>query len=256
MESERAQEKWGIWDLAILVLGLNLWATFDLIPALHQPKALAASIWLLTAVPLVLLAGGSLLRNRALLLGAYPVSLLAPIVAAPRLVGVNVYSRWSFLLVSASFLVYTLGAALLLQSLATPAPAADRKQLHPAQPSGTVRQRRRIYLAMAVLTAAFPVALIATLYLDPAVQEAFRKHYPERATAAAVLFGALAMGLWLLLFHRYFYRTLRTHIRGDRDARADLVILRHDLRRPGPRPQFYLWVALALGMMVALYLAR
>lgn len=249
-------KKRSLWDLAILALGLNIWLTFLLLPVTHLDRpASRTTLVLVAAAPLVLLIGAAL-RSPALLLAAFPLALVIPAALSPQLVGVNIYTAWTFVLVAASFLAYLLGALYVLHSLGRPQVPPEGLDLGPATYTDHWRRRLRMYRWLAGLAAVFPAVLIYTLFLHPGVRADLRAHYPARAAEASTFFGVLGLALWLVIFFAELWAPLRAHTRGDPQLRRDLERLRRAARRGRPRPSFYIYVALALGLMAAVLLSR
>ncbi|MCA9671084.1 MAG: hypothetical protein KC503_36050 [Myxococcales bacterium] len=254
--SERAPRRRTIWDAAILVLGLNVWTSLLLVPALHLERRPGPVTIALMSLSLLTLLVGLVSRQRLLLLAAFPATLLLPVVATPTLVGVNVFSRWTFVLVSVGFIAYTIVSALLLEVLEAPAAPERRKRLPPGATGERWAKRWRIYIAMAFFSAAIPALLIFTLFLDRHVAADLARFYPERGPAAAVLFGVIAVGLWLGLFAAYFIAPLRAHVRGDPTTRSNLMRLRRESGGQRPRLRFYAWVGVALLLVSYLLFLR
>ena len=242
------------WDLAILALGLNLWVCFLLLPVTHLDRSPSRTVLLLVgAAPLSLLAGVAL-RHRVLLLAAFPLLLLLPAALGRALV--SVYTPWTFALVAASFLAYLLGGLRGLHSLQVPAEPSETRDLAEAALPDHWRRRLRMYRWLAALCGVFPAVLLYTLFLHPGVQADLQRHFPARTAEAQTFFGVLAVALWLGLFWAEFWIPLRAHVRGDSRVRAELEHTRREARRARPRARFYLFVALALGLMAALLLGR
>lgn len=243
-----------VWDLAVVVLGANIWVSFLLLPVLHMERSPGAAVATLMALSPIALAVGAWLRQRVVLLGVYPGLLLLPALLAPGLVGVNVYSPWTFLLVAASFLAYLLGVPLMLSLMETPASPEVIRELEPFPWDAKWRRRVRIYRGMAAASAIFPAALVYALYVDPTVRAALVASYPARAAEATVMFGAGLLALWIGLFHTYFLGPLRAHVRSDPQLRYELDRTRQQGSRRGPRPSFYVFVTVALVLMLLLTL--
>lgn len=252
-----AQRRRTVWDLAILVLGINILVCFLVLPVLHLewPGPSKTTLLLVAPAPLVLLCGVAL-RHTLLLLALFPVLLVVPAVVNPQLVGVNIYTPWTFVLVAVSFLAYLLGTAFLLQILNAPAEPEVREELRRYTLDGYWRRRLRIYRVLAILAGVFPAVLIGTLFLHPGVQEDLRASYPNRAGEATTFFGVLCLALWVAIFYTDFLVPLRAHVRGDAGLRGELELLRRRARRRRPGVTFYLSLAVGLGLMLALLWSR
>ena len=244
-----------MWEIAILALGLNLWVTFLLVPLLHLDAPGAAAAWL-TAPPLLALGAGVVLRNRIVLLAAYPLLLALPTLINTKLVGVNVYSPLTFCLVALSFVAYMVATVVLLEVIHAPAPPAETKSLGQVSLDARWRRRVRIHRWLAVLAGVFPALLIFTAFLHPGVQADLAAYFPRRGTAPQVFLGVMVLLLWLAIFYAYFLQPLRSHVRGDPYLRHELRRIRHDARTGKPRAGFYVFVTMALIFMVILVLSR
>jgi hypothetical protein len=246
-----------VWDLAILVLGVNIFVSFLLLPALHleRPGPSKTTLLLLALAPIALGLGVAL-RHAVLLLAVFPLALVVPAAVNPQLVGVNIYTRPTFVLVALSFLAYLIGTLFLLHQIAMPAPPELRHELREYYFDARWRRRLRMYRWLAGLAALFPTVLIATLFLHPGVQADLERAYPGRANEASAFFGVLGLALWLGLFYADFLTPLRAHVRGDAQLRLELEQVRRRARRRRPGPGFYVAVAAALGLMLALLIAR
>jgi hypothetical protein len=246
-----------IWDLALLVLGLNIWVLLLILPVVHiaRPGPSKTTLVLIGVAPLALLLG-VLLRRGLILLAVFPLLLVVPVAVTPQLVGVNVLSSWTFVLVTLSFLAYLLGSLFILRTLRAPPAPAEGRSLGPFDPTPRWRRRRRIYIWMAVLAGVFPAALIYVLFLHTGVQADIAVRYPARANEATAFFGVLALALWLGLFYADFLAPLRAHVRGDPRLQYDLEQIRRSAQRRHVRVSFFIFVGVALGLMVALYLSR
>ncbi|PID37875.1 MAG: hypothetical protein CSB49_08450 [Proteobacteria bacterium] len=237
--------------MVAFVLGSNLWASLLLVPLYHQRTEAITLPSVLAAPPLLLLLVGVLLRSRLLLLGLFPLSLLAPVLTQPSLLGVDVLSPLAFTLVGVAAVSFSIGASMFLAratSPVTPLRGRDLEDTTAGKPKW--RSRRLLYFSLTALAVAIPWVLIHALYLRPEAFNELRQFYPQRAGAAAALFGVLVLALWLLVFLLYFARPLREHIRGTSAIHAQLERLRSDTMRHRPRPRFYVAVGAALLLMV------
>ena len=247
--------KWSIGDVTIGVLGLNLWITFLVLPTLHflQHSPGVATVAGIIAGPL-LLAAGLHLHHRHLLLFGLPLSLFVPALFNPKLVGVNVYSAWSFALVATSFLAYMLATLAILRGHELPPVPEERRSIGEYVLSPRWRRRFRIYRWMAALSVLFPAVLIFGIFLDPEIQTLVRQSFPGRAQEAVTFFGIGALALWLLLFHADFLTPLRSHVRGDPYLHSELRRLRRAAFRARPGLSFYIAVVLALALILVFFL--
>lgn len=244
-----------LWELAILVLGLNLWVTFLLVPLLHLDSPSSGTAWLCVP-PLAALAVGVVLRNRIVLLAAYPLLLAVPTLVNPKLVGVNVYSPLTFCLVAVSFVAFMVATVMLLEVIHAPAAPAETRSLGQVRLDERWRRRVRIHRWLAVLAAVFPALFIFTAFLHPGVQQDLAAYYPRRGTSPQVFAGILVLLLWLTVFYAYFLSPLKAHVRGDPHLRYELRKIRHEARTGKPRTSFYIFVAMALVFMLLLVVGR
>ena len=244
-----------LWEIAILALGLNLWVTFLLVPLLHLDSPTAAAAWL-TAPPLLALGAGIVLRNRMVLLAAYPLLLGLPTLINTKLVGVNVYSPLTFCLVALSFVAFMVATVALLEVIHAPAAPTETKSLGQVRLDERWQRRVRIHRWLAVLAGVFPALLIFTAFLHPGVQADLTTYFPRRGTSPQVFLGVMVLLLWLTIFYAYFLQPLRSHVRGDPYLQYELRRIRHDARTGKPRAGFYVFVAMALIFMVVLVVSR
>jgi len=244
-----------IWDLAVLVLGINIWTSFLLLPVLHleRPGAGPLITALVVAAPCLLVLG-TLLRHRLILLALYPGLLIVPSMHTPQLVGVNVYTPWTFCLVGLSFLAYFVGTPLMLGIIEAPPVPDDGKDLEAFQLTPKWSRRLRTYRWLAVLAGLFPAVLVFALYLHPLVGDEMVKHFPGRHAEARAFFGVLMLGLWVGLFSAYLLSPLKAHTRGDPQLRYELQLLRKASFTRRPRLGFYIYVGAALLLMAVLIL--
>jgi hypothetical protein len=250
-------KKRSLWDLALLVLGFNIWVLFLILPIVHLtlPHLSRTTLVLIGVAPLALVLG-VLFRHGVTLLAVFPLLLVVPVAVTPQLVGVNVLSTWTFCLVTLSFLAYLLGTLLILRGFRAPPVPDEGRDLGPFEPTPRWRRRRRIYIWMAAMAGLFPAVLIYVLFLHPGVQANLAASYPTRAGEATAFFGVLALALWLGVFYADFLAPLRAHVRGDPRLHYDIEQIRRSAQRRQVRPSFFVFVAIALGLMVALFLVR
>jgi hypothetical protein len=244
-----------IWDLAIFVLGANIWISFLLLPVLHleRPGAGPFVTAFLVVAPLVLVFG-LLLRQRLILLALYPGLLVVPSLHTPQLVGVNVYTTWTFCLVGLSFLAYYVGTPLMLGIIESPPVPDEGKDLEAFPLTPKWSRRLRIYRWLALLAGIFPAVLVFALYLHPQVGDEMVRYFPGRHAEAHAFFGVLMLGLWIGIFSAYLLSPLKAHTRGDPQLRYELQQLRKASFVRRPRLGFYISVAVALLLMGALIL--
>ena len=245
------------WEVAIAVLGLNLWVAFLLLPTLHlAPEHRGAAAWIVALISLGALAVGLLLRRRLLLVGLYPLALLLAPLVSPRMVGPGIYSRITFVLMALSFVAYLLATLYVLGFINAPPVPEEGQDLSPARLGERWRRRLRIHRWMAALALIFPSTLLAVAFLHPGLQQDLLTHFPRRARAAQALLGVLTVALWGAIFYAYFLIPLRSHMRGDPLLRRELLHLRRARAVARPGLLFYVLVGASLGLMLLLLLLR
>jgi hypothetical protein len=253
-----AAPRWRAYaDAVAAALGLNLWITLVLVPALFVGAFRSAGGSLLAALPLVPLGVGLARRSALWQLLVYPAALLVPIAVNPRVVTGNVHGQWSFLLVATSLVAYLFSVSFFSSFHDPVRPARTRPLSSSAQPvPPRWRRRFRLYAALAVISALLPGALLYAVNFAGEHQDTIRVRYPGRAGSLAAVMNLGVLGLWLLLFAWAFVGVLRRHRTGDPELQATLQALRAGARRGTPRAIFYLWVVMALGLMGVLVILR
>jgi hypothetical protein len=244
-------------DAVAAALGLNVWVTLILVPALFTGAIKGLGGQLTALVPLVALGIGLARRSVPWLLGVFPALLLVPIVANPRLVAGNVHGPWSFLLVSTSVVAYLFAVSWFSTFRDLPAPARTRS-LAPEGDAPEVparwRRRFRIYRTLAVLAVLLPGLLLHAVNFHEPHLEAMRDKFANRVPALQVLGNLVLLAVWLLLYSWAFVGVLARHRTGDRALTTELAAIRKGPARP--RVRFYVWVVIALATMGALVLLR
>jgi hypothetical protein len=168
----------------------------------------------------------------------------------------NVHGPVTFTLVAIGTVAYLFGVCFLSAFREAPAPERQKRLGAAGPPASRWRRRFRLYVSLAVLSAAFPCALIYAVNFSPTNQGFLRELYPGRVAAMQTLLNLGALALWLGIFGSHFLGLLRLHRTGDRALLADLERLRLETRRATPRPTFYAAVVCALGFMLLLVLLR
>jgi hypothetical protein len=250
--------RWKFWaDAVAAALGLNVWVTLVLVPALFVGAFRTPAESLLAALPLLPLGVGLARRSPVWQLLVYPAALLLPIAWAPRIVTGNVHGRWSFLVVSASLVGYLFSVSFF-SSFHDPTPPSRTRSLSSAAKPVAPRWRRRfrLYYILAALSALLPAAMLYAVNFSTPNLSSLRDRYTGRVGSMAALLNLGVLGLWMLLFSWAFVGVLKRHRTGDPELAAELSALRKSARRGTPRPVFYLWVTLALGLMGALVFLR
>src|SRR5262249_41696541 len=206
------------------------------------------------------LAVGIARRSPGWLLLAYPATLLVPVALDPRTVSDNAQSPLAFVIIAVSLVGFFLGSAYL--TAGSPAELEARKtrklgaSLDTKNPARW-RRRRRIYVALGVLSAIFPAALIYEIDFLPETRAYLADLSPgDRVSAMLALLNLGALGLWLLAFAIGFVGPLRHHRTGDQTLVRELDRLRAETRKATPRLAFYVGVVSALGLMAVLLYMR
>jgi hypothetical protein len=252
-------------DLVAAALGLNLWVAFVLVPGLFIGSFARSHLFLAVApLPLAVLAVGLVRRSPMWLLLLYPATLLVPVALDPRTVSETVQSPLAFVVVAASLVGFFVGSSYLTAIARGPElPPANKirrlgASLDTRNPTRW-RRRRRIYVALGVLSALFPAALIFEIDFWPQTRAYLTELYPDdRMTSMLALLNLGALGLWLAAFTVGFVGPLRHHRTGDQELVRDLARLRAEVHsdRAVPGLGFYLGVVCALGLMVVLLVMR
>ena len=246
------QRPHGLIDVVPAILGANVWAAMALVPMLHlEADGLAGTRWL-TATPLGILLLGLWRHSPLLLLGAYPISLVALLSGERALLREDVYTPKVFVLVAVSLLAYaTVTQWFLARSRRLTAPVEERDLEIDVAERLRWRHRRRIYRHVAALAGLFPLTLLHALFLRERAWLEFAEYYPQRPKAAAAVFGMVVLGLWLLVFLVFFARPLLMHLRGDPQLPARIQKIEHSASLGWP---FFLAAAVAVAAVATLLL--
>lgn len=244
-------------DAVAGALGVNLWVSLVLLPgfvarALHTaPEQIAA------VLPLGVLGLGVWRRSEVILLFGYPSALLVPIAFAPEMANVHVYGPIRFAIVAIGLVGYLFGASLFTSFREPEAPVGQRALASASRPvPERWRRRFRVYAALAALSLVFPLVLLYTINFDDTARGFMLHRYPGRVAALTTVMNLGAVSFWILVYLWFFLGVLRPHRTGDRELLGELELIRRQGRRARPRPQFYLGVACALILMVALLVVR
>jgi hypothetical protein len=245
-------------QLLATALGVNLWLTLLVVPALYL-RAAAASTGVLVAVcalALALLVTGILRRSLLLLVLLFPVSLTLGPLLEPALAGPSVYTPATLLPCAAALLLHLGGALWLGSTVGTPAAPARVKAVAAPLQAPVSSRRFRLYRALAILAALFPAALLAAVHYRPGAAADLTHAFGSSAPVAAALITLAALALWVGLFLVYFVRTLAVHLDGDRVTMAENIEVRRRLVTRRPRLTLYLTMLVALALMAALFALR
>jgi hypothetical protein len=245
-------------QLLASALGVNLWLTILVVPALYL-RASAASVGVLAALcalALALLVVGLVRRSRLLLLLLFPLALgLGPLVE-PALAGPSVYTPWTLLPCAAALLLHLGGALWLCSTAAVPAAPARLKAVAVPLRAPVSARRFRLYRALAVLGGLFPAVLLVAVLHRPGAAGDLERAFGASAPVAATLIALFALALWVGLFFVYFVRVFATHLDGDRLTLAEDIEIRRRLvaRRPGLG--LYVTMLAGLALMAAFLVLR
>ncbi|HLU68076.1 MAG TPA: hypothetical protein VKZ63_17450 [Kofleriaceae bacterium] len=256
--ADRVLDRWRTFaDAVALSLGLNLWVQLVLLPGLVAGALGAGPGQLAAVLPLLVLGAGVWQRSELILLLAYPGILLVPVGLAPEMANVHVYGPVRFAIVAVALVGYLFGASLFTSFREPPPPRSQRPLASASRPvPPRWRRRFRLYAALTALSIVFPLVLLYTINFDGEVRELLAVQYPGRVAGLTTVMNLGAVAFWVLLYAWFFLGVLRPHRTGDRDLVGDLDRLRREARRGRPRLQFYLGVAVALALMIALLLMR
>lgn len=244
-------------DAVALALGANLWVALVLLPGLVSGVLHSGPAQLTAVLPLVVLGIGVWRRSDLILLFGFPSALLVPVAFAPGMANVHVYGPIRFAIVAVGLVGYLLGASVFTSFREPPPPLAERPLTSATRPMASRWRRRfRIYAALTAMSAVFPLILLYTINFDGEVRELIKLKYSGRVAAFTTVLNLGAIGFWVAIYAGFFLGVLRRHRTGDRDLMTSLEKLRQSSKRARPRPQFYLGVAVALGLMLALLLMR
>jgi hypothetical protein len=243
-------------DGVATALGVNLWVTMVLLPALYAGPLRGAAA-LACALPLAVLVFGIFRRSELVLLLGFPAALLVPLAHRPEIANMQVYSAWRFGLLAAGLVTYLFGASVFTSFREPAPPRADRPLSSSARPApGRWRRRFRVYAGLAVLSAVVPLVLLYAIDFDGTNQTWLRKMYSNRVAELVTVMNLAALAVWVGLYEVFFLGVLRPHRTGDRELIAELSDLRRQARRRRPRPSFYVGVVVAIGLMLLLLALR
>ena len=244
-------------DVVALTLGVNVWITVVILPAIFVHALGRTSQVAAALLPLAVLAFGLVRRSEQVLLGLFPAAILVPIGLEPQLASPHVYGPLRFLLVAAGLVAYLFGVSYFTTFHEPPAPRSIRALSSAQQgPPTRWRRRERVYWILALLALVIPSVLIAWVNFDDAIAAYLGEMYPGRVALMTTALTAGAIVLWLAIYHYALLGVLRPHRTGDRDLVTRLVQMRADAKLNRPRPQFYAAVGVALLAMVLLLLFR
>lgn len=237
-------------DATALALGLNLWATLDLLPMLVVGSAFTFAQVALLLLPLALLGLGVWKRNETILLFGFPSALLLPIASSPAMATLQFYSPARFTLVGIGLVAFLFGASTLTSFYEPPEPNHTRPLHSSTQPlPPRWRRRFRMYAFLAVTSVVFPLVLLYHINFDELGTQALNENYPGRAATFTTLLNVIAIGIWLLVFANYILAPIKQHRTGDKLLRQELATMRRRSAAGSPHLLSYLGGVMALVLM-------
>ncbi|HEY3352607.1 MAG TPA: hypothetical protein VGQ83_05130 [Polyangia bacterium] len=236
-------------QLLAAALGVNLWATMVLVPALYLRASAQSAVllWLVCALAPLLLMAGVWWRSRWLLLLAFPGALVAAPAVEPALAGPSVYTAATLLPCAAALLLHFAGSLFLVAAAAAPPPPVRVRAIDPAAPPARARRQLRLYRAFAVGAGALLAAMLAAVHYRPSARADLARSFGVSPEAAITVIDLAILGLWAGMFLVYFVAPLSLHLDGDRVTLAENAAARWRLRgRPGAPLYVAMFVALTL----------
>ncbi len=244
-------------DAVALALGLNVWLSLVLVPAIHVSALRSPLAVALAVAPLAPLLLGIWRRSELMLLGAFPSTLLIPISVTPEIASAHLYGPVRFGVVGVGIVAYLLSGSFFMAFHEPAAPLSTRPLASAAsvRPSRW-RRRERVYWQLTALAIVCPVMGLYWVNFDPAIGKFLAQMYPDRVSGMSTLLNVAVLALWLVLYLHVFLGALRPHRTGDRDLVTHIAIARADATKGRPRLRFHVAVAGALGFMALLVYLR
>jgi hypothetical protein len=253
----RSLDRWRAFaDVVALLLGINVWVSVVILPAVFIGVLDGYRIALLI-LPVVVLFWGLIRGGEAVLLGLFPATVLLPVSVIPSLGTMHVYGPVRFALVVAGVVAYLFGVSFFATFHEPPEPRSVRT-LTSAQngPPARWRRRERVYWMMVSMSVAMPTILLSWVLFDASIQGYLEQMYPGRLALMTTMLAVGAIALYLGIYHYLFLGVLRPHRTGDRDIALMLAQTRVEATAGKPRARFYVGVFIALAAMLVLALAR
>jgi hypothetical protein len=244
-------------QLLAAALGVNLWATMVLVPALYLRASARSGValWLLCALGPPLLAAGVARRSRWLLLFVFPAALVAAPAFEPALAGPSVYTPAALLPCVAALLLHFAGALLLLADAGAPPPPLTVRPVEQTATTARARRHLRVYRGGAIAAAALLLVMLAAVHGRPGAAADLARSFGPDVQAATTVMDLCVVGLWVGLFLVYFVAPLGLHLDGDKVTLAENLAAAQRLRRR-PGPALYVLMALTLGLLASLWALR
>ncbi len=257
-DAPTGEKRWRTFaDAVALALGLNVWISLVLVPAIHVGAMDTPLHIALVLGPTVPLFFGVWRRSELALLGAFPSALLVPISVTPMIASAHLYGPVRFGLVGAGIVAYLLSGSFFMAFHEPARPLSTRPLASAAAARPPRWQRReRVYWMLTGLSVLCPVLGLYWVNFDPAIASFLAQMYPGRVAGMSTLLNVAVLALWLVLYLHVFLGAMRPHRTGDRDLVTTLAMTRADAAKGRPRLRFHLAVAGALGFMALLVYLR
>ncbi len=253
-----APGRWRVFaDAVALTLGVNVWLSLVLVPAIHVRALGSAGRVALVLLPLAALATGVWRRSELWLLGAFPSALLVPISITPAIASPHLYGPIRFAVVALGIVGYLLSGSFFA-AFHEPARPTSTRSLASSTAARPPRWRRRerMYWELTTLAVVCPALGLYWVNFDEGITQFLTQMYPGRVAGMLTLLNVAVLALWLVLYLHVFLGALRPHRTGDRDVVTDLAVARAEAQKGRPRLRFHLAVVSALTFMALLVYLR
>jgi hypothetical protein len=243
--------------LLAAALGINLWATMVVVPALHLGAALRSPVVLgvLSALGAGVLVAGVLLRSRITLLTLFPLTLVAALAFDPTLAGPSVYTPATLLPCAVALILHFGGSLLFLGTTHAPKAPLRLRPLPPTTPTRAQSRGRRVCHSFTALAAIMPLGMLGALHYRPSAARDLATSFGANLELGIALLDLFVLALWAGVFVTYFAGPLRIHLEGDRLTMAENLLVASRLRQRPSAALIALLLAAAVGLF-ALFLGR
>ena len=244
-------------DAVALALGINVWISVVVLPGFFVGSWQGPLDVLAGCLPLAVLGLGLWRRSEVVLLLIFPSMLLVPVSISPEMASSHVYGLIRFTIVGGGLVAYMMGISFFA-SFYEPQPPVSVRPLASSRRPVPVRWRRRlrVYWALTILSAVFPLTLLHAANFDEATRAFLQQMFPGRVKQMTMVLDLMIIVAWVLIYTRCFLGPLQLHRTGDRALARILVGTRADADRPRPRPIFFVGVVCALGFMLLFLMSR
>lgn len=244
-------------DAVALALGINVWISVVVLPGFFVGIWQSTAMVLAGIIPLLALGAGLWRRSEVILLLIFPSTLLVPVGLVPEMASSQVYGLTRFLIVGVGLVVYLLGVSFFISFHEMPAPTGQRPLASSRVPEPARWQRRfRVYWAFTLLSVVFPLSLLHAANFDDSTRAFLRQMFPGRVAHMTTVLNLLVIGLWVLVYIRYFLGPLQIHRTGDRALVSKLLRIRAEAGHSRPRPVFFVGVACTLVFLLLFFFSR